>query len=120
MDSPETRCENRNGVFVCGARTGSSVTLVCNAMGNPTPTVTVSPSTAPTTDNNIVFQAVTVNNTGNYSCTASSPGFNDVVRRFELTVAGGLCINEGLLLFLSSDNVVSCPDPTPKKGEGVW
>ena len=69
------------------------MTLLCNATGNPSPTVTITPVMAPRSDNNIVFPSVTMNNTGNYTCTASSSGFNDVVRRFELTVGGELCIN---------------------------
>ena len=91
MDSPETRCEVRSGVYVCAARTGSSVTLICNAMGNPQPEITFTPANAPISGNNIVFPMVSVSNAGNYTCTASSPGFDDIERRFQLMVGGKLC-----------------------------
>ena len=64
------------------------MTLLCNAMGNPTPVVTVNPAIAPISDNKIVFTTVAMSDAGTYTCTASSPGFADVSRQFQLMVGG--------------------------------
>ena len=79
-------CEEMNGVFDCTADPGASVTLPCKPDGNPSPVVTFVPPTAPVSENNIVFSSVTMENTGNYTCTVSVAGFTDAVRRFQLVV----------------------------------
>ena len=89
MFPTQPNCEEEDGVYMCSATIGASVTLVCNAAGNPSPTVTFYPSDiSGNNDNNIVLSSVSMEDAGNYSCTASAQGFADVTRRFTLTVGG--------------------------------
>ena len=88
-------CTQQGARFICASYPGTTITFQCNASGNPVPEIDgVQPmpprSNARTMENDVVITSVTVENAGNYSCTASSSQFPDsnVTRYFELFVGG--------------------------------
>ena len=80
----------------CASYPGISGTFHCGVTGNPPPTVSLAASGVTSTSNvdlepgntNISITSVVAGNAGIYTCTASSSGFDSVMRRFQLFVGG--------------------------------
>ena len=78
----------------CAANPMESVTLLCDAIGNPAPTVTINhPSLVnPATESRFIIASAAPENAGMYTCTARNQGFSPVQRVFQLYVGGELMI----------------------------
>ena len=85
--SPDTsNCSTDGEVIMCASYPGVSVTFLCNAIGNPLPTVSRSVAAVAdelnidrVTGRNININSVNPNNAGIYNCTATSGVLSETV-----------------------------------------